>query len=566
MQESELCELDAPHAVKSIPRGPGNVLVLSLLFSVTFMLAFPPFNIWPLIMIAPAMLVLASLRAARWYSLVLCLGGSQLLMWLWIQSWVREVSEFGWPLISIHLSLWPVLLGLVFRRLCSDRWCASVPLAILVPLGFIAMDYIRGTIIFNGYAWYLMGQPMIEWLPLAQVADLGGQELAALVPASIGGVLAEYALDRSAGHRRFPRGGLITGMIVVLVVGYGLLRIRPLDFGTPGPRTLLVQTNLPASNKVAWTAEQQLRDADRFAQQTLTALKASREEGIEPDLIVWPETMLPGVGLEEESVQAMSAWGSEFGRHFRTFASQLRELGEVPLLLGSTGYLGLGAGEDGGLTFDARFNSVYLVDRALPDSRYDKVHLTPFGERMPIISDFPWLEEALLSIGANGMSFDLEEGTSTDPLELTFDQSEREVAVRFGTPVCFEDTVAGVCRNMVWDGIRKDALLLINLSNDGWFGTSIMGRRMHLQASRFRAIENRVDLLRCVNTGFSAWIDSSGRIRAEAPPLTEASILAQPSLNSGWTVFAAIGQWPSVIVTMIFMAMFVLSMFHPSSS
>jgi apolipoprotein N-acyltransferase len=275
--------------------------------------------------------------------------------------------------------------------------------------------------------------------------------------------------------------------------------------------------------------------------------------------------MLPGVGLEENSVQAMSAWGSEFGTHFRTFASQLRELGGVPLLLGGTGYEGLGEGAEGQLKFDARFNSVYLVDRALPDARYDKVHLTPFGERMPIISDFPWLEEMLLNIGANGMTFDLERGASADPLELRFNREGRDEVVRFGTPVCFEDTVSRVCRKMVWNNGRKDALLLINLSNDGWFGSSVMGRRMHLQASRFRSIENRVDLLRCVNTGYSAWVDSSGRIRAEAGPRVEATILAQPSLDGGWTVFAAIGQWPSVIVTLIFVMMFLLSLFHPSS-
>ena len=566
MQESELCGLDNPQTVNSIPRGPGNVCVLSLLFSVTFMLAFPPFNLWPCILIAPAMLVLASLRAARWYSLVACLGGSQLLMWLWFQSWVHEVSEFGWPLLAIHLSLWPVLLGLAFRRLCTDKWFASIPLAVLVPLGFIAMDYVRGTIMFNGYAWYLMGQPMIECLPLAQVADLGGQELAGILPASIGGLLADWVLDRSGGYRRFPRGSVITGVIAVFVLGYGLLKIRPLEYGIPGPNTILVQTNLPASNKIAWTAEQQLRDADTFAQQTLEAIQSARDNGIEPDLVVWPETMLPGVGLEAESTQAMSNWGSEFGNHFRTFASQLRELGGVPLLLGSTGYAELGANDEGALRYDSRFNSVYLVDRSLPDARYDKVHLTPFGERMPIISDYPWLEEALLSIGAAGMSFDLEEGASADPLEMTFGEAENELALRFGTPICFEDTVAGVCRKMVWNGTRKDALLLINLSNDGWFGTSVRGRRMHLQASRFRAIENRVDLLRCVNTGFSAWIDSSGRIRAEAKPRTEAAILAQPSLDGGWTVFAAIGQWPSVIVTLVFMTMFLISVFHPFTS
>src|SRR5690606_29998155 len=130
------------------------------------------------------------------------------------------------------------------------------------------------------------------------------------------------------------------------------------------------------------------------------------------------------------------------------------ELG-VPLLIGSASFTGFRLNAQGLGEWDAHFNSAYLVNGRLPYQRYDKVFLTPFGETMPYISAWPWLEEQLLRLGARGMSFQLDHGEAIRLIEVPVG-SERADAVVVGTPICFEDTVASVVRAMVWqDGVKR---------------------------------------------------------------------------------------------------------------
>ena len=84
--------------------------------------------------------------------------------------------------------------------------------------------------------------------------------------------------------------------------------------------------------------------------------------------------------------------------------------------------------------------------------------------------------------------------------------------VDIGTPICFEDTVSSLCRQMAYAGGAKRADLFVNISNDGWFGSSAADRILHAQIARFRCIENRLPMIRCVNTGVSVHVDSCGRL------------------------------------------------------
>jgi apolipoprotein N-acyltransferase len=143
--------------------------------------------------------------------------------------------------------------------------------------------------------------------------------------------------------------------------------------------------------------------------------------------------------------------------------------------------------------------------------RYDKLVLTPFGETMPGISRFEWLEQALLDFGARGMSFDLDAGSSAVRFEVESAAGERFAVA---TPICFEATVSWLCRSLVWTRGERTAELLVNTSNDGWLGDDDAARWTHLRLASLRAIENRTPMLRAVNTGYSAGIDSSGRIVA----------------------------------------------------
>ena len=137
------------------------------------------------------------------------------------------------------------------------------------------------------------------------------------------------------------------------------------------------------------------------------------------------------------------------GLFFGEIAHGIAERTGVPLLVGSPSYVGLR--EDGDRwAWDDHFNSVYLVPPtpigATEPPRYDKLVLTPFGETMPGISHFEWLEQALLDFGARGMSFDLSAGETVTRFETP---TSTGGAVRIATPICFEATVSWLCRRLV---------------------------------------------------------------------------------------------------------------------
>ena len=544
-----------------------RVLVASLAHAVIMLLAFPPFDLWWLIFLAPTPLVIAATSDLRFHWTGLLLFLPMVGTWLVHQWWVGEVSGAGLVPMAAYLAAWTPLIAWVIARLSRSRRLGTWPLAALVPIAWTGLEFLRATIAFDGYPWYLLGQPLVEWLPLAQPADIGGVTLLAILPGITGGLLADLVLHRGSGRGRAAACGVAT-LVLAAWVGYGLMRLDAPSPTTPGPTILAIQTNLPQSNKVAWTPEQQWEDAVGFARDTVTAFREADAAGQRIDLVAWPETMLPGVGLEPASTTIMQDAGWWPGNRFAELAMELQALLEVPLLLGSGSYEGLriiGEGADGRLEWDRRFNSVYLLDErgTKATGRYDKVFLTPFGERMPYISAWPWLEQKLLDLGARGMSFDLAAGDQATLLEY---RSESGPSIPIGTPICFEDTVPRACRSLVWKDGRKAAAILVNASNDGWFGRSGGPRAAHLQLARFRAIENRVPLVRVVNTGTSAWIDSNGRIQASCPPLEPSSLVARPLIDDRHPPFARIGQWPSGVLAIAVMVLLLATIREPSDT
>ena len=528
-----------------------RVIAASLAHAALMLLAFPPWNLWWLIFIAPTPLVIAATSSLRFRWTATLLFLPMVGTWLLHQWWVGEVSAAGLLPMAAYLAAWTPLIAWAIARLARSRRLQAWPLAALVPIAWTGIELLRATVVFDGYPWYLLGQPLVEWLPLAQPADIGGVTMLAILPGITGGLLADLIRHRHAVRKQAVTCGLAV-VVLIAWVGYGVFRIESTPKNMAGPTILAIQTNLPQSNKVAWTAEQQWEDAVEFARETVAAFRQASEAGDRIDLVAWPETMLPGVGLEPASTSVMQNAGWWPGTRFADLAVELQKALGVPILLGSGSYQGLqviGQGAQGQLEWEQRFNSVYLLDeRGLEATdRYDKVFLTPFGERMPYISAWPWLEQKLLDLGARGMSFDLSAGDQPVPLNF---QSPQADSIRIGTPICFEDTVPQACSALVWKGGEKAAPVLVNASNDGWFGTSRGPRASHLQLARFRSIENRVPMVRVVNTGTSAWIDSNGRIRASCQPLVPGWLVARTEMDDRQPLFASVGQWPSGALTL----------------
>ena len=550
----------SPRRLRSIARAGGG----GVLLAIVFVLVFPPFNLWWLVPIAPAALAVVALRSRPWPAVV-GLGVPMVGAWLWHSWWVGDISVAGLAPLVLYLAAWMPITALLLGRLARRGWGRAWPLAVLVPLVWVGLETGRALFVFDGYPWYLIGQPLLGWLPLAQIADLGGVCLVGLLPTAIGGLLADAFLGR--GTRRCRRASVLgVAAFGVVWTGYGLVRMRPPDAGTAGPTILAVQTDLPQSLKVGWSPEGQWRDALRFYGQTIDAIDALDGEERHVDLVAWPETMLPGVGLEVESTAVMAEGGWWPGTRFVELAVDLQRRTGTPLLLGSGSFEGLRV-EGDRLTWDARFNSVYLLDERGPDdaARYDKIALTPFGERMPYISAWPWLEERLLAIGAAGMAFDLDAGRSPSPLSLIWESEAGPEVAGIATPICFEDTVPSVCRRLVWGRDGRAASIIVNASNDGWFGDWTPTRASHFEFARYRAIENRTPMVRVVNTGESGWIDSDGRVKARLPGPQAGWLLAEPRLDDRRPIYAVVGDLPAIAWSLVLLLL-VLSTFLPRSS
>jgi len=338
-------------------------------------------------------------------------------------------------------------------------------------------------------------------------------------------------------------------------VGYGAWRLGQHEVLSTGPRIVAIQTNLPQDNKVTWSWTAQQEDVPRFIETTRQAIAQEA-----PDLVVWPETMVPGLGFESSTIEFINAAGGgyDYLAHWPLSITTMSNLLDVPMLVGCSTWLDLEVveeDEDQPLEAKRRYNSAVLVSPGGDTVRYDKIVLTPFGEYLPYVEHWPWLEDRVMALGAAGMAFDLDRGDTYRSMDI---QGSGDATMVLATPICFEDTIAPLCRDLVYPDGVKQVDLLVNLSNDGWFGDEVPPRMAHALAARFRCIENRVPLLRTVNTGQTALFDSCGRLVASLPVLERGWLPIEPRKDDRSTIYGAyVGDalaWCMFILAMVLLA------------
>jgi apolipoprotein N-acyltransferase len=358
---------------------------------------------------------------------------------------------------------------------------------------------------------------------LIQIADLFGQHGVSFLVAMTNGLAVDLLTwvpwRRPAGRKRLaPAPVVACALWAACMVGawsYGRYRLRETAAVEKDAATLriaVVQTNVPQDNKDAGSEQQ--RDADWSRMLAWTARAGTTEP--KPDLIVWPETMVPQA-LNPAAVAHYREPGFGGRDDHGTIAAFARSL-RCALLVGAD------AGMDWQpVTLDGeqymlparRYNAAYLYhpDGSQDTRRYDKIHRVPFGEYIPWTDGRPALKKLFLRYLSPYGEFDYSIEAGARP--VIFDlpgHGKAAKAVRFATPICFEDAMPHVCREMVYgDQGTKRADVLINLTNDGWFaGTDQPWQQ--LQIAAFRCVENRVPMARSVNTGISGFIDAAGRV------------------------------------------------------
>ncbi len=534
----------------------GMTVGLAVTHALLFMAAYPSINLWPLSFLAIAPLWWLAVHAGTTRRALLVVFIVQLVLWLWMNRWILPVTAAGYPLLSMYMAGYAVLFVWLVRRISHHRRLSRWPATCVLPILWVGVECLRGELIFRGYPWYLLAHPLIEWPVLVQSADLLGTYWLSFLSAMVSGAIVDMVRMRSP---QTVRRAAVAAVVLTLVlhaanIAYGLWRLGQPTL-RPGPSILVIQTNLPQDNKIGWARDRQFGDFGDFVSLTRQAHADAVAAGTTPDLVVWPETMVPGFGLEPQTTAYLRQHGYEPGDIYTAALAQLAADLRTPLLVGSPSYLGLRA-VDEKWNWDRHYNSAYLVHRDPPYQRYDKHFLTPFGETMPYISAWPWLEQRLLALGAEGMRFDLDSNPQIKLLRLDWNDQ----TLRLATPICFEDTVAWLCRKMVYTNGAKTAEVLVNLSNDGWFGVSASGRRQHVQIARFRCVENRVPMVRAANTGLSVAIDSRGKLIGQigegryGAAQTQGTLLAELPLDFRSTLYGRLGDvwaWLCLLGTVV---------------
>lgn len=466
--------------------------------------------------------------------------------WVWAvwHLWVIDVSAPGYfgmiPILAVYAGVF--VAGMAWLNRVRSVWSAVGAAAL-----WGGLEWLRADVLFGGYAFYLVGHPLIDvpgaW-GVARVIGAGGTSaLVGGVGACLGLVIGLRELRKRAS---IALAGLTTGLIAIGVIG---IASEP-ERDPSNERAIsvgIVQTNVPQSVRGGWDGRARAEALLILGELTLRAA----EDGAE--VIVWPETMFPGQEFDDESaaVWERSGLGIEVeGGGFFGFAQVRdevlgfqRELG-VPIVIGARAASGLRLEElpSGGLRpiTDASYNSAFVVENGAVRARYDKQRLTPFGEVIPYVHQWDWLESLVLRVGlgASGMTFDLESGSTPGVMDAA-------KLGKISTPICFEATMAGQCRRLVGGG----AGVLVNLTNDGWFGGSDAGRATHLLAARWRCAELARPMVRAANTGISASISARGRVDRASEPRS-ASVLvipvtpADPELRTPWSRFGH--GWPII--------------------
>jgi len=458
------------------------------------------------------------------WGLALCgaVNKTWVIFWAWLGGvvfwainlyWLWWITLPGYIAGLLYLSLYWLIAAIILRRTSLRSW----PMWICLPVVWGALEFVRAQFPVLAFPWFLLAHSQYCRPWLIQICDVTGQYGVTVIVAMANGVLIDLLAlplyGRSASGkkarilRRGPVGVLVLGLFLAAANVYGWYRTeKQTGHLSDGPSIAVVQQAYPLSLYRAATPEDKI-----FADHILASGKFV-DSGC--DLITWSESMAPA-GLNPEYMNRTP----KSHRHLALEAYQGRIkdlLGRLkcPLLAGGlAGHYSPSADQGRGGMLNR--NSAFWFDESgQVTGQYAKRQLVPFSEYVPFKKGWPWLHGLLRQAVPKAMP-QLDPGDKWTRFQLVRGSKKWTIA----SPICFEGTFPDVCGNMVVDDGRKVADILINLSNDGWFVWKYGDRpyrassehAQHMVQYCFRAVENRVPVVRCANTGISVSIDSNGR-------------------------------------------------------
>jgi apolipoprotein N-acyltransferase len=504
-------------------------ILLSFASGVLLALAFPNFNLPLLAWVAVAVLIFASLEGGLGEAALrgLLFG---VAFYLFSTPWIYTVMHQYGPLPPLEAAGVMALMILAaspyfvaFALVLT--WIArhDKKLAILAsPFLWVALELARARMPDIGFPWNLLGYAASGNLALLQLASVTGIYGLSFVVAAYNAVLV-WLIGCLMGWLRRPRGQMLAHSPGAVLIGFTALLLAVALFGSrfvPAAQVSqvahLVQTDLPQSMEYPanWDA---LHAGDMSELDRISISAGQKDHG----LVVWPEVPAP-----------FSLSQPDFARR----AQEIARDSQSDFLLGVVGWE---PGKDGRL---AAYNSAALLDpQGREEFQYDKIHLVPFSEYVPW-RDFFWFAKNL-----TGLAGDFRSGARYAVGNL--------LGGRFSVFICYEAVFPNEIRRFVLDG----ANLLINISNDGWFGRS-SAPAQHLQMARVRAVEHRRWLLRDTNNGYTVSVDPYGRIVAKLPVDVRAELDAPYAFRSDTSFYTRWGDWLPEIGSIVSLALLVMAL------
>jgi apolipoprotein N-acyltransferase len=468
---------------------------LAVLSGVLLALSFPRLSLAPLAFVGlvPLLVGLHGASARQGTALGIIAG---LALYLVSIPWVVHtmVTYGGLPfllsilllfVLSLYLALYVALFAYGVTRLSTrGRFTYLVGTAGL----WVGLEYLR-TYLFTGFPWNLFGYTQYRNLSVIQIASITGVYGVSFLLVLVNAAIALAFLHVRQDRRRalFP----VSGVGVVL---FGKGQMVSAETGRREVRVSVVQGNIEQGMK--WDPDFRDRTIDIYRRLTLKGARGS-------NLIVWPESAIPFFFRE----------GGVLSLKILDLAQKLQSY----LLVGSPDRVGDNTAQ--------YYNSAFLISPGEKIvQKYDKIHLVPFGEYVPLKSVLFFVDKMATGIGdfSPGQAF------------TTFEIPEG----RFGVLICFEAIFPDQVRRYVLEG----AGFLVNITNDAWFGDSAAPYQ-HLSMAALRAVENGVYLVRAANTGISALVTPSGQILKQSDLFVETVFSGTVVPGSAGTFYTRYGDW-----------------------
>ncbi|MBI4031785.1 MAG: apolipoprotein N-acyltransferase [Proteobacteria bacterium] len=504
---------------------------LCLLAGAAMVPAMSPWNLWPFLFMGFSVFYILLSKAGKmrdafiggwlfgfgyfaaglwWIANALLVPGNEFL-------WVWPLAIAGLPAL---LSFFPAIACLAVMRLAALKHYSGF---FFFVAAFSLAEWLRGHL-FTGYPWNSYGYAWGGWLPMAQSAAFGGLYFLTLLTVFWSALPGFLLVSENPKKIKYALAALA---VIAAIANYasGEYRLRqPLPEPAKNFYIHIVQPNIPQADK--WDGA---KAGENLSQHLSLSFPHENETAETTTLIVWPETALSWRAMEHEN--AVTAIKDVLGLY----------KGKVYLVTGMLRYEpGPGGGEEG----EKYFNSIAVFNRDLSMTAvYDKSHLVPFGEFIPLqkyVPFGPFVQFTGFATGPGPQTISLPDLPPFSPL------------------VCYEIIFPGA----VVGKTSGRPHLIVNVTNDAWYGDS-PGPRQHFMQTRFRAIEEGLPIVRSANTGISGMIDAYGRAVATIGINSEgvlSYIMPAPAIRT--TFYSIYGDTTFLLIIAVFLIIFATKKYH----